>query len=171
MIARQLKGSEAPEFSRLHGWLNSPPLTMSGLKGRVVLLDFWTYSCVNCVRTLPHMKQLHTRYSSDRFVLIGVHTPEFDFEKLPENVADAVKRFGIEYPVALDSENVTWKLYGNQYWPRQTLVDANGRVRWEHGGEGDYDKIQNKIQELLREAGRDSEGSKGNPSAMANLDV
>lgn len=156
MIARQLEGSEAPEFSHLQGWLNSRPLTMSGLKGRVVLLDFWTYSCVNCVRTLPHVKQLNTRYSGDRFVLVGVHTPEFDFERLPENVADAVKRFGIKYPVALDSENVTWKLYGNQYWPRQTLVDTNGRVRWEHAGEGEYDKMENQIRELLKEAGRDT---------------
>ena len=171
MIARQLEGSEAPEFSHLQGWLNSPPLTMSGLKGRVVLLDFWTYSCVNCVRTLPQVKQLHMRYSGDRFVLVGVHTPEFDFERLPENVADAVKRFGIEYPVALDSENVTWKLYGNQYWPRQTLVDANGRVRWEHAGEGDYDKMENQIRELLKEAGMDAGGIKTNPSAAANVDV
>jgi thiol-disulfide isomerase/thioredoxin len=128
---------------------------MNGLKGKVVLLDFWTFSCVNCVRALPHMKQIHMMYAGDKFVLVGVHTPEFEFEKLPENVADAVKRFRIEYPVAIDSENATWRLYGNQYWPRQTLVDANGRVRWEHVGEGDYDKMENKILELLKETGTD----------------
>jgi thiol-disulfide isomerase/thioredoxin len=163
-----LVGNQAPEFSRLRGWLNTPPLTMGGLKGKIVLLDFWTFSCVNCVRTLPHMKQLHMMYGGDRFVLVGVHTPEFEFEKLPENVADAVKRFRIEYPVAIDSENVTWKLYGNQYWPRQTLIDASGRVRWEHAGEGDYDKMENQIRELLKEAGRDPAGAKANSSSNAS---
>ena len=152
-MSQILMGNQAPEFSSLRGWLNSPLLTMSELKGKVVLLDFWTYSCVNCIRTLPHMKDLHKRYASDRFILIGVHTPEFAFEKDPENVASAVKRFGIEYPVAIDSNNVTWTLYGNQYWPRQTLVDAAGRVRWEHAGEGDYDKIEEQIVALVKEAG------------------
>ncbi len=151
MTSELLTGGAAPEFSGLRGWLNSPSLAMAGLKGKVVLLDFWTYSCVNCIRTLPHMKQLHQRYSGNGFVLVGVHTPEFGFEKLPENVASAVKRFGIEYPVAIDSDNVTWKLYGDQYWPRQTLVDSKGMVRWEHAGEGDYDKIEEQIVALLRE--------------------
>ena len=108
---------------------------------------------MNCIRTLPHMRELYKRFSGDRFVLVGVHTPEFAFEKDPENVASAVKRFGIEYPVAIDSENETWKLYGNQYWPRQTLIDATGRVRWEHAGEGDYDKMGEQIMLLLKEAG------------------
>ncbi len=153
MLIVSLTGKQAPEFSQLRGWINTAPLAMSGLKGRVVLLDFWTFSCVNCVRTLPHMKQLHMRYRSDKFVLIGVHTPEFEFEKIPENVTEAVKRFRIEYPVAIDSDNATWKLYGNQYWPRQTLIDENGKVRWEHAGEGEYDKMESKIRELLKEAG------------------
>ena len=134
-----------------------------------MLLDFWTFSCVNCVRTLPHMKQLHMMYASDRFVLVGVHTPEFEFEKVPENVADAVNRFRIEYPVAIDSENATWKRYGNQYWPKQTLVDAKGRVRWEHAGEGDYDVMENKIRELLKEAGVDPASAKANPP-VGNLE-
>ncbi len=146
-------GKQAPEFSSLRGWLNTSPLTMSGLYGKVVFLDFWTYSCVNCIRTLPHMRELHQKYAGDKFVLVGVHTPEFAFEKDPENVASAVKRFRIEYPVALDSDNVTWQLYGNQYWPRQTLVDAAGTVRWEHAGEGDYDKMEDQIMALLKEAG------------------
>jgi len=153
MLAESLTGKSAPEFSGLRGWLNTPPLMIADLKGKVVLLDFWTYSCVNCVRSLPHMKMLHKEYAGDPFVLIGVHTPEFEFEKLPENVSSAVKRFGIGYPVAIDSENITWKLYGNQYWPRQTLIDAKGTIRWEHAGEGDYDKMEDRIRDLLKETG------------------
>jgi len=161
MLAESLTGKPAPELSNLRGWINTSPLTMEGLKGKVVLLDFWTYSCVNCVRSLPHMKLLHKEYAGDAFVLIGVHTPEFEFEKPPENVASAVKRFGIGYPVAIDSENTTWKLYGNQYWPRQTVVDSKGTVRWEHAGEGDYDKMEDRIRDLLKEVGKQAE-SKGN---------
>ena len=124
---------------------------MQGLRGKVVLLDFWTFDCANCIQTLPHIRQLDAKYSGPRFVLIGVHTPEFEFEKDLDNVASAVKRFRIEYPVAIDNENATWKLYGNQYWPRQTLVDARGRVRWEHAGEGDYEEMEKKIRTLLKE--------------------
>ena len=90
-------------------------------------------------------------FASDKFVMIGVHTPEFEFERIPENVAEAVKRFGTEYPVALDTENATWRLYGNHYWPRQTLIDSTGKVRWEHVGEGDYDRMERKVRELLKE--------------------
>jgi thiol-disulfide isomerase/thioredoxin len=151
MLRTSLTGNEAPEFSRLHGWLNSQPLTMQSLRGKVVLLGFWTFDCVNCIRTLPHIGRLHAKYAGDRFVLIGVHTPEFESERDPENLANAVKRFRIGYPVAIDNENATWKLYGNQYWPRQTLVDARGRVRWEHAGEGDYDKMEEEIRALLKE--------------------
>jgi thiol-disulfide isomerase/thioredoxin len=135
---------------------------MEGLRGKVVLLDFWALSCVNCVRTLPHMKQLHMMYGGEDFVLVGVHTPEFEFEKKPENVADAVKRFRIEYPVAIDSDNATWRLYGNQYWPRQTLVDVEGRIRWEHAGEGDYGLMEEKVRELLKEAGTSFAGRMAN---------
>lgn len=160
MISVSTTGDPAPEFSRLQGWINSPPLTMSGLRGKVVLLDFWTYSCINCIHTLPHVKQLHAKYAGDKFVLIGVHTPEFDFERVRENVEEAVKRFRIEYPVALDSENVTWKLYGNQYWPRQTLIDADGKIQWEHAGEGEYDIMDKRIRELLKEDGATREVGK-----------
>lgn len=172
MLAESITGRSTPEFSGLRGWLNTSPLTMAGLRGKVVLLDFWTYSCVNCIRSLPHMKQLHERYGGNRFVLVGVHTPEFEFERLPENVAAAVKRFGIEYPVALDSENTTWKLYGNQYWPRQTLIDSRGTVRWEHAGEGDYDKMEDRIRDLLKEAGKLVVDRKGNtgPTITEKLD-
>lgn len=145
-----LTGKQAPEFSRIEGWLNSQPLTMAKLKGKVVMLDFWTFDCINCQHTLPHVRELNTKYSGEKFVLIGVHTPEFEFERKRENVEHAVRRFGIKYPVALDSENATWKLYGNQYWPRQTLVDVSGKVRWEHIGEGDYEEIDEMVQELLK---------------------
>lgn len=147
-----LTGKQAPEFAQIKEWLNSPPLTMSGLKGRVVLVDFWTFGCVNCVRTLPHVKHLYEKFAGEEFTLVGIHTPEFAFERPVEAVADAVKRFQIRYPIAIDSENVTWKLYGNQYWPRQTLVDALGMVQWEHVGEGAYDTMESKVAELLREA-------------------
>ena len=123
---------------------------MSELSGKVVMLDFWTFGCINCQHTLPHVKQLHAKYSSEKFVLVGVHTPEFEYEKNQRNVEDALKRFGIKYPVALDNDNATWKLYGNQYWPRQTLVDASGKVRWEHVGEGDYEEMDEMVQELLK---------------------
>jgi len=152
MLSQHLAGRTAPEFSGLTGWINSPPMTLSLLKGKVVFLEFWTFDCYNCIRTRPHMKRLSALFAPDKFVMIGVHTPEFEFERVPQNVADAVKRFGIEYPVALDSENVTWKLYGNHYWPRQALIDATGRVRWEHVGEGDYDEMERRIRELLKEA-------------------
>lgn len=151
MLRTSLTGNQAPEFSHIKAWLNSQPLTIESLKGKVVLLDFWTYSCTNCIRTLPHMRVLHAKYSGDGFVVVGVHTPEYEFEKSLDNVADAVKRFRIAYPVAVDSENVTWRLYGNEFWPRQTLVDARGRVRWEHAGEGDYDRIEEEIKALLNE--------------------
>ncbi len=144
-----------PEFADIKGWLNSKPLTVSGLKGKVVLLDFWTYSCVNCLRTLPHLKQLYERYQKYGFVLVGAHTPEFDFERMPENVAKAVKRLEIPYPVALDSENTTWTLYGNRYWPRQTLLDKDGKIRWGHAGEGGYAEMEEQVRKLLTEAGVD----------------
>jgi thiol-disulfide isomerase/thioredoxin len=153
MLKSSLTGNQAPEFSQIQGWLNTQPLTVEGLKGKVVLLEFWTFDCVNCIRTLPHMSRLHRMYAGDRFVLIGIHTPELEFEKNPDNVASAVKRFRIEYPVAIDNENATWKLYGNQYWPRHTLIDARGRVRWEHAGEGDYEEMQEEIRALLSETG------------------
>ena len=143
---------QAPELQGITGWINSEPLTMRGLRGRVVFLDFWTYGCWNCQNTLPAMKRLHSKYASDGLVIIGVHTPEFPYERKRENVERAVAAAGLEYPIALDSENRTWKLYGNHYWPRQTLVDANGEVAFEHAGEGGYEGIEAKVVELLDEA-------------------
>ena len=145
----------APEFSGLGGWINSKPLSIKGLRGKVVLLDFWTYSCVNCLRTLPHLEKIHEKYKKYGLVLIGVHTPEFEFEKERENVETAVKKHKIKYPVALDSDNITWKLYGNRFWPRQALIDHKGNVVWEHSGEGGYEEMEEWIQKLLKISGRE----------------
>jgi thiol-disulfide isomerase/thioredoxin len=142
---------EAPEFQGIEGWINSQPLSLHELRGRVVFLDFWTYGCINCSRTLPYVKELHSRYSGDGLVVVGVHTPEFPYERNRANIERAVASAGLEYPIALDGNNVTWRLYGNHYWPRQTLIDAKGEVRYEHVGEGDYEEIEAKIVELLDE--------------------
>ena len=143
---------DAPEFRGIEGWVNSQPLSLQGLRGKVVLLDFWTYGCINCSRTLPYVNELHAKYSKGGLVVVGVHTPEFPFERKRANVERAVTVAGLEYPIALDGDNLTWKPYGNHYWPRQTLVDAKGEVRYEHVGEGDYEEIEAKVVELLNEA-------------------
>jgi thiol-disulfide isomerase/thioredoxin len=139
----------AADFTGLDGWLNSPPLTVSGLHGKVVLVDFWTFSCVNCVRTIPHLQHLEQTYSKRGLVIVGVHSPEFDFEKVRANVAAAVQRFGVTWPVALDSEMNTWNAYSNQYWPAEYLIDQSGRVAYVHDGEGDYDITESAIAALL----------------------
>jgi thiol-disulfide isomerase/thioredoxin len=149
----------AHEFKNIKGWINSEPLTLRDLRGKIVLLDFWTYSCVNCVRTLPHLKLLHEKYADAGLVIVGVHTPEFEFEREEENVRAAVEKYGIKHPVALDSENTTWILYGNRYWPKQVLIDSRGRIRYEHAGEGGYAEIEEKIIELLAEIGVQVEAS------------
>jgi thiol-disulfide isomerase/thioredoxin len=140
---------EAPEFAAVDAWLNSAPLTMQGLRGKVVLVDFWTYDCINCARTLPHVTSLHDRYASQGLVVVGVHTPEFAFEHEIANVRAAVERFGIHYPVAQDNAYGTWKAYGNHYWPAQYLVDRRGRIVLEHQGEGGYDEMEEAIRTLL----------------------
>jgi len=142
----------APELEDIGGWINSGPLTLKGLRGRVVFLDFWTYGCYNCQNTLPEMKELHAKYSKEGLVIIGVHTPEFPYERKRENVERAVASAGLAYPIALDSKNTTWKLYGNHYWPRQTIIDNNGEVGYEHVGEGGYEEMEAKVVELLEEA-------------------
>jgi thiol-disulfide isomerase/thioredoxin len=139
----------APEFTGLDGWLNSSPLTVNGLHGKVVLVDFWTFSCVNCVRTFPHLLHLQQTYANRGLVIVGVHSPEFDFEKVQANVAAAVRRDGVSWPVAIDSEMNTWNAYGNQYWPAEYLLDQSGRVAYVHDGEGDYDVTESAIASLL----------------------
>lgn len=139
----------APEFSGISKWLNSDPLTMAQLRGKVVLVDFWTYSCINCIRTLPYVTKWYDTYRDKGLVVVGVHTPEFAFEKVTDNVADAIKRFNIHYPVAQDNEYGTWNNYNNQYWPAEYLIDQNGNIVYTHFGEGNYDHTENAIRKLL----------------------
>ncbi len=139
----------APEFTGISKWLNSDPLTMQELKGKVVLVDFWTYTCINCVRTLPYVTKWYDTYKDQGFVVIGVHTPEFAFEKDTNNVATAIKRHNINYPVAQDNDYTTWKAYNNQFWPAEYLIDKNGNIVYTHFGEGKYDVTENAIRQLL----------------------
>lgn len=139
----------APEFVGISNWLNSTPLTMESLKGKVVLIDFWTYSCINCVRTLPYVTKWYDTYKDQGFVVIGVHTPEFAFEKEVGNVATAIKRHKINYPVAQDNEFGTWRAFSNKYWPAEYLIDKEGNIVYTHFGEGNYDHTENAIRQLL----------------------
>lgn len=139
----------APPFEGISAWINSPPLTLADLKGKVVLIDFWTYSCINCIRTIPYLRNWYDSYKDRDFLIIGVHTPEFEFEKDVNNVKKAVKRFKITYPVALDNHYKTWQAYHNSYWPAHYLIDQNGIVREVHFGEGHYLQTENDIRSLL----------------------
>jgi thiol-disulfide isomerase/thioredoxin len=139
----------APELRGLTNWLNSSPLTLAGLRGKVVLVNFWTYGCYNCVNTLPHVVELFEKYKDRGLVVIGVHAPEFAHERSAANVAAAVKRHHIRYPVAQDNKFATWNAYNNKYWPAQYIVDQQGRVVYQHAGEGAYDTIENTVRRLL----------------------
>ena len=134
-------------------WLNSPPLTADGLRGHVVVVDFWTYSCINCLRALPYVKAWYEKYRAQGLVVIGIHSPEFAFEKDLRNVRREVKSLGIAYPVAVDNDYALWRAFGNQYWPAHYFVDAQGNIRHTHFGEGEYDESERVIQQLLAEAG------------------
>lgn len=166
----------APDFAGIEKWLNSDPLTINSLRGKVVLVDFWTYTCINCVRTLPYVTSWYEKYNNPSlcsgtlrssaseklpaglkdkcFVVVGVHTPEFEFEKKTENVQGAIKQYKINYPVAQDNNYATWNAYENRYWPAKYLIDANGRIRKFHFGEGAYDEMEMAIQDLLAESGQ-----------------
>jgi cytochrome c biogenesis protein CcdA/thiol-disulfide isomerase/thioredoxin len=147
---------EAPEFVGNERWFNTPgerPLSLASLRGRVVLVDFWTYSCINCIRTFPYLKAWDARYRKDGLTIVGVHTPEFPFEREAGNVEAAIDENQIRYPVAQDNEQATWNAYGNQYWPAEYFIDARGRVRYAHFGEGEYEEKEKVIRELLAEAG------------------
>jgi thiol-disulfide isomerase/thioredoxin len=153
---RMPTGHLAPEIRGTQRWFNTPggrPLTLAGLRGRVVLVDFWTYTCINCIRTLPHVKAWDARYRDDGLTVIGVHSPEFSFEKDAGNVERAVREDGIRYPVAQDNDFTVWNAYANQYWPAKYLIDAKGRLRYVHFGEGDYAQTEDAIRGLLAEAG------------------
>lgn len=142
----------APEIRGIESWINSNPLSLSDLKGKVVLIDFWTYSCINCIRTQPYLNKWYESYKESGLEILGLHAPEFTFEQLVENVQSEVKKAKIFYPVALDNSFATWNAYDNQYWPAMYLIDRNGKVRYTHFGEGNYDVTESAIQKLLKES-------------------
>ncbi|HYL69883.1 MAG TPA: cytochrome c biogenesis protein DipZ [Candidatus Dormibacteraeota bacterium] len=144
---------QLPSLAGAVQWLNSPPLTPQSLRGKVVLVDFWTYSCINCLRALPYVKNWYQRYHDQGLVVIGVHAPEFAFEKNPSNVTRAVHDLGITYPVALDNDYAIWQAFNNQYWPAHYFIDAEGRIRGHHFGEGEYAQSEQLIRQLLTQAG------------------
>ena len=145
---------DAPDFIGITKWLNpEKTLSIKDLKGKVVLVDFWTYTCINCIRTLPFVTSWYDKYHDKGFVVVGVHTPEFEFEKNTDNVLNAINQYNIHYPVGQDNSYVTWNNYNNQYWPAEYLIDANGKVRRTHFGEGEYDEMEKAIQALLKEKG------------------
>jgi len=141
-----------PSLSGAVDWINSPALTNEALKGKVVLVDFWTFDCINCKHTLPYVKDWAKKYEKDGLVVIGVHTPEYGFERIIDNVRDKVKEYGITYPVAIDNNYAIWRNFDNQYWPAHYIIDAKGQVRYTHFGEGSYDTQEKVIQQLLEEA-------------------
>jgi thiol-disulfide isomerase/thioredoxin len=141
--------STAPNFAGISNWFNSAPLSIAGLRGKVVLVNFWTYGCVNCVNTLPHVVELYAKYKDRGLVVVGVHTPEFPFERSASNVQAALKRHGITYPVAQDNDSQTWNAWRNQYWPSQYIVDQSGKIVFQHDGEGQYEQIDRTIARLL----------------------
>jgi cytochrome c biogenesis protein CcdA/thiol-disulfide isomerase/thioredoxin len=146
--------SDAPEFRDIEEWLNTPdgePVSLADLRGRVVLVDFWTYSCINCLRTLPQLRAWDRAYRDAGLTIVGIHAPEFAFERVPDNVASAVERLGLRYPVGLDNEFATWRAYRNQYWPAKYLIDRDGSLRYVHFGEGAYDETETWIRRLLGE--------------------
>jgi cytochrome c biogenesis protein CcdA/thiol-disulfide isomerase/thioredoxin len=154
-----------PSLTGAVQWLNSPPLTPEALKGKVVLVDFWTYSCINCLRTLPYVRAWAEKYKDKGLVVIGVHTPEFAFEKDVGNVTQATKDLMVDYPVAIDNDYGVWRAFNNQYWPAHFFIDANGQIRHHHYGEGEYDQSEKIIQQLLIEAGQ-----KNVPTDIVNVD-
>jgi cytochrome c biogenesis protein CcdA/thiol-disulfide isomerase/thioredoxin len=142
---------QAPDFKGIDSWINSKPLTLASLRGKVVLVDFWTYSCINCLRTLPYVERWYETYRKAGLVVVGVHTPEFAFEHVPANVERAVQSLGVRYPVALDNGYGTWTAWGNRYWPAKYFVDRSGHVRYAHFGEGEYERTEAVIRTLLAE--------------------
>ena len=164
------KGTAAPELVAGGEWFNlpqaeagSPPLTLTSLRGKVVLIDFWTYTCINCQRTLPYVKNWYDKYHDQGLEVIGVHSPEFEFEKEASNVQKAIADFGIKYPVMQDNNFATWQAYSNNYWPAKYLIDKDGNIRYTHFGEGDYDQTEAAIQSLLTEAGASVSAQISNP--------
>lgn len=148
-VAAASTASRLPEFQGISQWLNSEPLSIADLKGSVVLMQFWTFACINCQRTLPYITRWHQQYASKGLKVIGVHTPEFAFERDVNNIKRVLQQRQITYPVPLDNEFKTWKAYDNQYWPHLFLADRQGLLRYDHIGEGAYDKTEQTIRQLL----------------------
>lgn len=142
----------APELTGIEGWINSAPLSIKGLRGKVVIVDFWTFECYNCQNTLPYVKALYDKYHSQGLEIIGVHTPEFSFERVPENVKQAAKQQGVTWPIALDPDYKTWSAYNNRYWPAFYFIDSKGHIRYTHFGEGNYEYNESVVQQLLHES-------------------
>lgn len=142
-----------PEMAGAAGWLNSAPLSKQQLRGKVILVNFWTYTCINSIRPLPYVRNWAAKYESAGLVIVGVHSPEFSFEREPRNVEQATSHLNVRFPVAIDSSHRIWDAFHNEYWPAQYLVDAKGRIRYHHFGEGDYGEIERHIQDLLKENG------------------
>ena len=140
-------------FDGATGWLNSEPLTPEGLRGRVVLVDFWTYTCINWLRTLPYLRAWATKYGPAGLTIVGVHTPEFGFERDLDNIVARSRGFGVDYPIAVDSDYGVWKAFNNHFWPAAYIADVEGRIRYHHFGEGEYAAIEMVIQQLLMDAG------------------
>lgn len=139
----------APPLEDISAWFNTKPINLSDLKGHVILVDFWTYSCINCVRTIPFLNMLYQKYHQQGLEIVGVHSPEFDFEKDPQNVQRAIQKYSIRFPIVLDNHYETWQNYANQFWPADYLIDKTGHVVYQHFGEGDYQVIENNIRVLL----------------------
>lgn len=163
-----LKGRVGPEIIPGGVWFNSDPLTLAQLKGKVVIIDFWTYTCINCQRTMPYLRAWHEKYKDKGLVIIGVHSPEFEFEKSERNVAQAIKDFKLPYPIVQDNDFATWRAYDNRYWPAKYILDKDGLIRYTHFGEGAYDETEKVIQELLKETGAKDVSRKINNSQDEN---
>lgn len=149
LFAAGAQAAPAPEFAGIDNWINSAPLSLQGLRGKVVLVDFWTYDCINCQHVLPYVKDWHRKYKDQGLVVVGVHTPEYGFERNLNNLKGAVQRNGIAFPVAQDNRYATWNAYDNRFWPAFYLVDKRGEVVYSHFGEGDYAQTEAVIKKLL----------------------
>ena len=147
-------GASAPDFTGTGAWLNSAPLDLKQLRGKVVLVEFWTFDCINCAHTVPYVKDWYARYRDKGLVVVGVHTPEYPFERDTGNLKKALARFGIQYPVVQDNQYATWNAYGNQYWPALYLIDKNGKVVYTRVGEGHYEETEQAIRNLLGVGGK-----------------
>ena len=163
-------GNQAPEFEGINAWINGGPYTMEDLRGKVVLIDFWTYTCINCIRTFPFLKEWHLRYADEGLVVVGIHAPEFEFEKDYNNVVEAIQLNSLDWIMAQDNEFITWRRYNNRFWPAKYLVDKDGVVRYTHWGEGGYAETEEMIRKLLVETDSDFIVKKQTPLDNYELD-